>query len=459
MHGVDVTTRGESRSPLRRPGRLRRDLRFISGDGASHAAMIGFGETYLPAFALALGHGEAAAGLLATTPLLIGALLQLFTPRGVHAVRSYRRWLVLCAALQAASFVPLVACALLGRAPLALLFAISGLYWACAFSAGSAWNAWVADLVPTSLRASYFARRARLTQIALVLALAVGGVVLQATDRAHAVMFGFLSLFVLAALARMISATYLAHQSHVPVGDERATLNLDATSLERLIHGRPGRLFAYLVPLQLAVHVAAPYFTPFMLQRLELSYAQFVALTGAAFLSRVLAMPALGRAAREAGPRRMLIASGLALASLPALWLVSDDFGYLLALQLVAGAVWGAHELAVMLLLFDALDPKLRLPVLSAYQFANACAIVGGALLGSALLTHSSVESAYAWIFIASTLARLAVLPLALRVSKRAITLVTVPARMLAVRPSMGAIQPPVVGALPAARSRAPRDQ
>jgi MFS family permease len=446
------------RSPLRCSGRLRRDLHSISGDGISHAAMIGLGETYFPAFALALGHGEAAAGLLGSAPLLAGALLQLVTPRGVHALGSYRRWLVLCAAVQAASFLPLLGCARLGSAPLLLLFAISSLYWACGFSAGSAWNAWVAELVPPSLRAHYFARRARLTQIALVLSLAFGGAVLYAAERASAVGAGFLALFALAAIARAISTAYLVRQSEVPLAEERHSLDLNAHALLRLAQGRPGRLFAYLVPLQLAVHVAAPYFTPFMLQRLELSYAQFVALTGAAFLSRVLAMPALGRAARRSGPRRMLIAAGLLLASLPALWLVSDDFVYLLALQLAAGAAWGAHELAVMLLLFDALDPKLRLPVLSAYQFANASAIVGGALLGSAILTSYPSELAYAWIFVASTLARLAVLPLALRVTRRPVALTAVPQRMLAVRPSMGAIQPPVVGGLPARSPSAPRD-
>jgi MFS family permease len=450
MHDAGAATRAASRSPLRRPGRLRRDLRFISGDGTSHAVMIGLGETYLPAFALALGHGEAAAGLLATAPLLAGALLQLVTPRGVHALGSYRRWLVLCAGVQAASFLPLLGCAWLGEAPLLLLFAISGVYWACGFSAGSAWNAWVAELVPPALRAHYFARRARFTQIALVVSLAFGGAVLHAAEKGSAVCRGFLVLFALAGLARVVSAGYLARQSEVPLADKRHSLDVEAGALVRLAHGRSGRLFAYLVPLQLAVHVAAPYFTPFMLERLELSYAQFVALTGAAFLSRVVAMPALGRAVRRRGPRRILIAAGLALAALPGLWLVSDDFAYLLALQLLAGAAWGAHELAVMLLLFDALDPKLRLPVLSAYQFANASAVVGGALLGGMILTSYPSGPAYAWIFLVSTLARLAVLPLALRVTRRPVALESVPQRMLAVRPSMGAIQPPVVGGLPA---------
>jgi MFS family permease len=154
----------------------------------------------------------------------------------------------------------------------------------------------------------------------------------------------------------------------------------------------------------------------------------------------------------------MLIVAGVAAATLPALWLVSDDFVYLLALQLIAGAAWGAHELAVTLLVFDTLEPKLRLPVLSAYQFANASAVVGGALCGSALLTSYPPGVAYTWIFVASTLARLAVLPLALRVTERPCALASTSQRRLSDRPSIGAIQPPVVGGLPARSPSAPRD-
>ena len=36
---------------------LRRDLRSSVTDGVAHASMVGLGETYVPAFALALGHG------------------------------------------------------------------------------------------------------------------------------------------------------------------------------------------------------------------------------------------------------------------------------------------------------------------------------------------------------------------------------------------------------------------
>ena len=72
-------------------------------DAASFSVMIGMGETYFAAFALALGTGETFAGLVATMPMLVGASLQLATPWFLQRTRSYKRWVILCASLQAAA--------------------------------------------------------------------------------------------------------------------------------------------------------------------------------------------------------------------------------------------------------------------------------------------------------------------------------------------------------------------
>ena len=47
---------------------LRSDLLASVNDGAAYGGMVGVGETYLPAFVLAVGLGEVAAGLVTTVP-------------------------------------------------------------------------------------------------------------------------------------------------------------------------------------------------------------------------------------------------------------------------------------------------------------------------------------------------------------------------------------------------------
>src|SRR5690348_4472815 len=106
---VPVATATLSRSlpPARSGERLRYNLFAIRADGALFNAMVGMGENYFAAFALAMGLGQAASGLVTTIPLFLGALLQLTSPRGVRLFRSHRAWVVFCASCQAASFVPL----------------------------------------------------------------------------------------------------------------------------------------------------------------------------------------------------------------------------------------------------------------------------------------------------------------------------------------------------------------
>ena len=101
--------------PAPEPQGSRSDLRAITGDGVAFSLMVGAGETYIPAFALAVQAGETAAGLVSALPLLGGALLQLVSPWAIERLKSHRRWVVLCATIQAMSFAPLALGALLGR--------------------------------------------------------------------------------------------------------------------------------------------------------------------------------------------------------------------------------------------------------------------------------------------------------------------------------------------------------
>lgn len=83
--------------------RLRKDLKAIVGGDVTFSVMVGAGEAYIPAFVLAAGHREVMAGLVATLPMLVGAMCQLVTPAGVLRMRSNKRWVVACAILQATS--------------------------------------------------------------------------------------------------------------------------------------------------------------------------------------------------------------------------------------------------------------------------------------------------------------------------------------------------------------------
>jgi MFS family permease len=435
---------------------LRSDLRAMTADAVFFSAMVGLGEVYVPAFALALGHGAAEAGLLATLPLLAGACFQLVSPQAVRRLRSYRRWVVACACLQAFCFLPLAAGALAGWGPLLWLLGVTSAYWGFGMATGPAWNAWVTTLVPARLRVRFFARRSRSAQAALLCALLLSGALLEWCRRRGFELVAFSALFASAACARWISARYLASQSECPrAAESHRTLPLRA--LPASLRGKgSARVLAYLLGMQLAAHIAAPYFTPYMLGPLGLGYERFTALIAASFLARIAILPSLGRLAQHRGTRFILVAGALGIVPLPVLWLVSDHFAWLLALQLASGCAWAAVEYASLLSFFEGIDARDRASVLSFFNLANAAALTVGSVIGGILLQGLGVGPA-AWgvLFAASTLARVAILPLLLRAPAAHATPEDVTLRTLALRPAAGAVQRPILASMETQARRA----
>jgi MFS family permease len=426
---------------------LRRDLRLMVAEGVGFSVMVGAGEAYVPAFALAAGHGDAAAGLVATLPMGVGALLQLVTPWGVERLRSHRRWVVLAATAQALSFAPLVAGALLGRLGLVWIFAAAAAYWGFGMAAGPAWNTWVDDLVPTRIRPRFFAARNRAQQAMLFVALAAGGALLHWQSRpSGGTLWVYALLFAAAGAARMLSARLLARQSE-PHPELPETRGVTLLGFLGRLRGTPeGRLLRHLLAMQLAVHVAAPYFTPYMLRELGLSYGAFTLLTAAAFVSRVFALPLLGRAAQRFGTRALLWFGASGIVVVPPLWLLSSDLRWLLAVQLVSGVMWASFELSALLSFFEGIDRRERTSVLTAYNFSNAAAIGIGSLVGGAFFRFLPEGApVYVWLFLASSAARAVALRMLWPIGTLRVPKVRLVLRTLAIRPGEGALQRPIV--------------
>ncbi|MCC6509152.1 MAG: hypothetical protein IT423_08600, partial [Pirellulaceae bacterium] len=168
-------------APAREPRfpHLRRNLLLSTSEAGAYGAMVGMGETYLPAFALALGMGEVTAGIVASAPMLVGGVLQSISPWAIARLGSYKNWIVLSAALQGISLIPLFIAALLGSLSPTALLLIASLYWAGGLAAGPAWNTWIGHLVPTTVRSRFFAKRTRVSQLLTLSGFLAGGAVLQ----------------------------------------------------------------------------------------------------------------------------------------------------------------------------------------------------------------------------------------------------------------------------------------
>ena len=93
---------------------------------------------------------------------------------------------------------------------------------------------------------------------------------------------------------------------------------------------------------QAAVQISSPYFNPYMLGELQFSYSIYVIVVCTAIVAKIVFLPTVGRIADRVGVRRVFWISAAAIVPSSALWMVSNDYGYLIAIQLYSGVAWCA---------------------------------------------------------------------------------------------------------------------
>ena len=396
---------------------LRKDLRTSTAEGMASSVMVGIGETYLPVFVLALSGSQLACGLVSTVPLVIGAVLQLGSPWLMRKCGSYRRGVSLCALIQAATFVPLLVAAVTGHISMVLVFALVAVYWATGLGRQRA-----VERLDGNARA--------VAGAGALLCLADAGLPMghraglrgrwrcPATGRSMGDTAGRLRPVVLHGVGQPL---YFRRTSGQPAGTAAAAERSARPSLTAIFHtltdGANGRLLLYLMAAQAAVQISGPYFNPYMLGELQFSYSTYAIVVCAAIVAKILFLPTVGRIADRVGVRRVFWISAAAIVPVPALWLVSNNCGYLIAVQIYSGMAWCAFDLATLLLFFETIPRQKRVDVLAFFNLANSAATAGGSLLGAGILAALGANRhAYLILFALSTIARAAAIVLLARI-------------------------------------------
>jgi MFS family permease len=423
-------------------------LRASTGDGAAFGVMVGVGETYLGAFALAVGLGEVSAGLISSVPLLAGGITQLISLRGVRWLGSEKHWIVFGAIIQALTFIPLVVAALYGSISLGTMLLIASVYWSCGLATGPAWNTWIDTIVPQPIRPRYFAWRTRVAQLTTFCSFLIGGLILQYARNHEATLYGFALLFFVAGTFRLVSASFLAsHRTPKQTMTHSIYRRNGSRASETPVPSMNGaRLLAYLVIVQGCVQISGPYFAPFMLEELKYTYLQFVGLLAISFLSKIIALSWWATIAKRHSAQMLLWIGAVSIVPLAAMWIVSRNFLWLALAQVLGGFGWAAYELGFFLMFFETLPIAKRTRMLTFYNMANSAAWCCGALIGGGLLYWlGSDQSAYFVLFGLSSCGRLCALILLARSGGPPLAVRAMGMRVLGIRPNAVPMDSPIL--------------
>jgi MFS family permease len=432
---------------FRKDSPLRRDLVACTGDGMTYSFMVGTGETYFAAFAIALGSSDKVSGLIAALPPLVGATAQLFAPALAARVKSPSRWIRGCATLQALSFVPMIVGAIAGWLPMWVLFVVAGVYWTAALGAAGVWNTWIGLCFPATIRPRYFGIRSRLCQACILGGIIVAAALLQPTHGTRWELWGFAALFLIAALARALSIPYLMRQRDPHEWPEHTAVPL-WHFVSNFWHRADARLVVLLLAMQIAVQMGQPFLNPFLIKQLEVSPILYLALIATSFAAKSAALPLLGMYAKRHGARSLLGIGALGTTFMILPWLWVEWTPGMFAIQAMSGVAQGAWELATFLLFLETVPSEERTSLMSGFYFLNAFAMAVGAMIGGAILTNQPSAETYTWVFGISTAARVAALLFVPFVHVEVLRAIPVISSTLALRVNAGSIESPIAGSL-----------
>lgn len=393
-------------------------LRHSVRDGVAFSVMTGGGESYFSAFAMHFKATVAEVGVLSSLPPLIGSFFQLLSVTIGRQLGNRRGVIMLGAILQVLSWLPLTVLPILypDWALLSILASLI-LFYAAGNLVTPQWTSLMGDLVPERRRGRYFSHRSRLAAITGLIALVGGGFVLQFFENSLYAIAGFVTIFAVAAVARIVSAYHLARMVDPPTRRREAPAR---DWLRRWKGTAALRFTGFYMLMQFSVAIAAPFFTVYMLRDLGFTYTQFMTITAASILAQFLTLRAWGRVGDAFGHRLVLAVTGLSLPVTPALWLLCGDYWSLLGSQVVSGVFWGGFTLSTTNILYDLVPAQERVAYLASHNVSVGVGTFSGALLGGWLASHLPTamavekglfqpESVLCWLFLISAVARLVV--------------------------------------------------
>ncbi len=204
-------------------------------------------------------------------------------------------------------------------------------------------------------------------------------------------LLGYLLVFLVAMLARMVSVYHLARMHDPQAGitreDETPPRPFRAWLSELRGTGYL-RFVIFMALFQGTTAIASPFFTVHMLNNLHFSYLQFMVLTAASVMLKFFSLAAWGRVADAYGSRLVQRITGLIIPVVPVLWLVSTDFWYLLSVQCLGGLVWAGFSLSSGNYLYELLPGRRLAAFMAISAVFTAVGIFLGALAGGWLAQH-----------------------------------------------------------------------
>lgn len=398
--------------------RLKRQARRYSiKEGIFSSAKTSFGDHFIAPFAIAINSSNSTVAMLSSLSGLLNPLTQTFSARLIE--RYSRKKITLFADfLRALTWVIFIGIALMfynglwvGVLPLFLLIFYS--FYSIFVGMGHpSWFSWLGDIVDKHKRGRWFAKRNLILGVISFVIAIIASMFLDFFKKNSWIMLGFIILFFLAFICRLIARHILRKQYEPKIKLKKGYYFSFFEFLRQAPKNNFGRFAIFRALFAIACYISAPLIAVYLIRQLEFSYTIYMVIILAGTLFSLFFLELWGKFADKYGNYRTLIITTIIIPIVPILWVLNTNPIYLILIpSAVSGIAWAGFHLAAGNFIYDNVGVQKRALAVSYYNMTLGIGIFIGASISAILikyLTLSWIKPLIA-IFILGALFRFAV--------------------------------------------------
>ena len=383
---------------------------FASAKGA-------FGDYYISPFAIAINASNSLVALLSSVSGLLGPLTQIFSSRLIEK-HSRKKIILKSVFFESLMWLPLIIIAILfykgiliNTLPILLLLSFS-LYIILANIGAPAWFSWMGDVVDEKYRGRWFSKRNLIMGFVSVVLAVSASFFLSYFKENNWTMFGFIILFFLAFIARIICWKIFKKQYEPKIKLKKGYYFSFWDFVKEAPKNNFGKFSIFRFFLSFACYISSPLLAVYLLRSLKFSYPIYIVIILSTTVFSLIVLKIWGKFADKYGNYRVLGITTILIPIIPILWILSPLPIYLIFIPaLIGGISWAGFNLATGNFIYDNVSQQKRGLAVSYFRMFNGIGIFLGAGLGALLikfLTISFIEPIF-FIFILGSIMRMIV--------------------------------------------------
>ena len=296
---------------MKKNAQLHQSMDYVFRGGIATSAMdsLAVGST-LTAYALLLGAGPVAIGILGAIPF-IGNMIHLLSSYLIEKGLSAKK-IAIWSSFLARPFYLIAAglCFFQGTSWAVPVLIISLLFsYLIGSVCGGVWMPWMKELIPAQMMGRFFSHRFKWMMIAKIICFVFAFLLLKiATPFPNGELYSYAFLIFLAFIISIYGAF-----TFFPVEDKKIPTQKDMPFIQKVSHtfkNKPfSKLLSALSVLNFATNFLTPFLTVFMLKNLNIKMSTIIILTLLQWLVYTAVVKKWGKMSDKKGPEKILIAS------------------------------------------------------------------------------------------------------------------------------------------------------